>query len=702
MRDQDRDQGVKVSGFQDYKKDISTPVQYLKGVGPRLAKILSKLGIHTIEDLIYYFPRDYEDRRNISQISKLRIPEEKVFVKGTIAHVENQKKPGRLSILKVTLQDISGSIKLIFFNQPFLLKVFYPGVALLVSGKVEFNSYEGAFQLVPRDWEIDEGEPLKIVPVYNLTEGLFAKTLRNIIKTALDQYLSSLKEPLPDEILKENRLIDILEAVKNLHFPQELKIVEEAKRRIIFEDFFVFQVGLGNRKKEIKTLDGIKFNSNADLLSDFPLPFKLTGAQERVLDEILNDMSQDRPMNRLIQGDVGSGKTVVAAMAAFVAIKNGYQVAIMAPTEILAQQHYEKFIKWFGAIPVAARLIALLLVTGTTQSKNKRELIEADVVVGTHALIQEKIKFKKLGLVVVDEQHRFGVLQRAELGNKGRRQNLAPMHPDVLFMTATPIPRSLALTLYGDLDRSIIDEMPPGRQPVKTYYVSNSKRRNSYEFIRTKIKEGRQVFVVCPLVKETEKSDLKAAVEESEYLQRDIFPEFKIGLIHGRVKQSEKERIMWEFRNNKIQLLVSTTVIEVGIDIPNASIMVIEHSERFGLSQLHQLRGRIGRGAHESFCFLMGEPKSKDARIRIKAMIDSNDGFKIAEVDLRLRGPGDFCGVRQSGLPEFRMADIVRDEKILQVARDSAFKYLASDPHLEKAPQLKKNLVGRYGRFLGF
>ena len=531
-----------------------------------------------------------------------------------------------------------------------------------------------------------------------MTEGLFAKSIRKIIRTSLDQYLDQIKEPLPEEILKKNRLISILDAVQNLHFPQDLRIVEEAKRRMIFEDFFVFQIGLGSRKREIKTLNGIKFDSNKELLSDFSLPFKLTKAQEKVLDEILEDMSKDRPMNRLIQGDVGSGKTVIAAMAAYVTIKNGYQVAIMAPTEILAQQHYEKISK----LITSQRSFSIQLLTGSTQSKERKGLIEADLVVGTHALIQKEIKFKKLGLVVIDEQHRFGVLQRAELGNKGMAQNLMFVHPDLLFMTATPIPRSLALILYGDLDRSIIDEMPPGRQPVKTYYVSNSKRRNSYEFIRTKIKEGRQVFVVCPLVKETEKSDLKAAVEESEYLQRDIFPEFKIGLIHGKMKQSEKERIMWEFRNNKIQLLVSTTVIEVGIDIPNASIMVIEHSERFGLSQLHQLRGRIGRGAHESFCFLMGEPKSKDARIRIKAMIDSNDGFKIAEVDLRLRGPGDFCGVRQSGLPEFRMADIVRDEKILHLAREAAFNYLIADPHLEKAPQLKKNLVGRYGRFLGF
>ncbi len=668
--------------------NLKTPLQYLKGVGPKVSKLLGNLGLLTIEDLLYYFPYEYEDRQNVVPINSIADERDHVLIKGDILHVENQQIRGRLSVLKVSIFDGTASIRVIFFNQPFLLGLFHKGIRLLVTGKVERNKYEGGFQVIPRDWEIDTGALIKILPIYHLTENLYAKNLRKIIKSAIDNHLTEVKEFMPETLIHKYKLKPLLEAIKTLHFPEDQKDVQSCKNRIIFEDFFLFQLGLGLRKTEVAREKGVSFDVSKSFLDEFPMPFKLTNAQERVLSDILSDMKSDKPMNRLLQGDVGSGKTVIAAIAAFIAIKNGYQAAIMAPTEILAQQHYAKVQEWFKGYKV-------VLATGTTQRKDKRDKFDEDLIIGTHALLEDKIKFNKLGLVIIDEQHRFGVLQRSLLSQKGK-------NPDIIFMTATPIPRSLALTLYGDLDRSIIDEMPPGRTPVKTHYVTSAKRKSSYEFIRSKIASGQQVFVVCPLVAESEALDLKDATEEAEVLQRNIFPEFKVGLIHGRMKPDEKDRIMQEFRDGKIQVLVSTTVIEVGIDIPNATIMIIEHAERFGLSQLHQLRGRIGRGQDEPFCFLMGSPKTDDAKARIKAMLDTNDGFKIAEVDLKLRGPGDFYGIRQSGLPEFRMADIIRDEEMLRIARDEAFKYLDSDPNLAKSPILKAAFLNRYGKFLGY
>jgi ATP-dependent DNA helicase RecG len=427
---------------------------------------------------------------------------------------------------------------------------------------------------------------------------------------------------------------------------------------------------MGLRKNKLKKEPGIAFEIKQNKLEEFigSLPFTLTGSQKKVLEEILNDMQNPQPMNRLLQGDVGSGKTIIATLAAYVAITNGYQSALMAPTEILAQQHYLKLFKFTEKLG-----LKIVLLTSTTSKKvAQHELEEADLMIGTHALIEKKVKFRRLGLVIIDEQHRFGVLQRANLVQKG-------ITPDVLVMTATPIPRSLALTVYGDLDRSIINELPPGRTPIKTHFVPEAKRKSAYEFMRQKINEGRQVFIVCPLVEESEELDLKAAKEEADYLQKEVFPELKVGLMHGRMTGEEKDQIMGKFRDQKIAILVSTTVIEVGIDIPNATVMVIEHAERFGLAQLHQLRGRIGRGAEQSYCFLMADPKSPEAKARIKAMLDTNDGFKIAEVDLRLRGPGEFYGTRQSGLPNFRVADIIRDDKLLQEARVAALDLIATD-----------------------
>ncbi len=638
---------------------LQTPIQYVKGVGPKLAEVFARLGVHTVEDLLYLIPRAWEDRREIKPIVRIR-PADFEVVKGEIIKIEHQPTRSRFSILKVYLSDRTATIQLVWFNQPYLTKLFRRGMRLIVSGKVEYSTYDGLLQLLVRDFEVDTGENLKIMPRYPLTEGLYPKKLRSVIKTALDNYLKYVED-------KKAR-----KALLSLHMPDDTKEIEPARAYLVFEELFIFQLGLLLRRKQYKEeLKGELFNVREEEAQGFrdALPFKFTPAQEKVLGEIFSDLKSGRPMNRLLQGDVGSGKTVVAAFAAYIAVKNGCQAAILAPTEILAQQHFGKLAKLFESLKCKVDIL-----THTTSSEKKREeLLEKDVIIGTHALIEEKVKFRDLGLVVIDEQHRFGVHQRAILIKKGHC-------PHVLVMTATPIPRSLALTLYGDLDRSIIDELPPGRTPVKTYFVPENKRKGAGDFIREKVKEGRQVFVVCPLVEESEALDLKAAKEEAARLQKEIFPELKVGLIHGKLSGDEKDRIMQQFLERKIEILVSTTVIEVGIDIPNATVMMIEHAERFGLAQLHQLRGRIGRGSEESYCFLVGNPKTEEAKARIKAMLETNDGFKIAEEDLRLRGPGEMFGARQSGLPNLRVADIIRDEKILLAARDAALELIAKDP----------------------
>ncbi|MFA4905335.1 MAG: ATP-dependent DNA helicase RecG [Candidatus Margulisiibacteriota bacterium] len=635
---------------------LTTPVQYLKGVGPKVAKLLKKLGVETVEDLLYFFPREYEDRRHPTPLNQLQIGDQLVFIKGEVQNVNHQQTRKRFSILKVTIGDKTGQIPVVFFNQPYLTGYFKPGMKLLVSGKLEVNLYDGGIQLSARDYEIDTGEIPGIVPIYPLTEGLYPKNLRNLMKRTLNECLGQVQDE------------GIRNAILTLHFPDDPKKLAAARYKIVFEEFFIFQLGLGLRRQKVQEEKGPVLSIPDNSLNAFiaNLPFKLTTAQQRVLDEIKNDLAGGRPMNRLLQGDVGSGKTIIAALSALIAINNSYQAAIMAPTEILAEQHYDKLQKFLPELKIE-------LITGTTQKKRKAtEFTEPDLLIGTHALLEEKVKFRKLGLVIVDEQHRFGVLQREILQKKG-------VYPHCLFLTATPIPRSLALMLYGDLDRSVIDELPPGRTPIKTYLVPEAKRGGAYEFIRKQVEAGQQVFVVCPLIAESEKLDLKAAELEAEKLQKEIFPELKVALIHGRLKSEDKNRIMVDFKEKKVDILVSTTVIEVGIDIPNASVMVVEHAERFGLSQLHQLRGRIGRGASESFCFLMGNPKTIEAKERLSAMVKTTDGFKIAEADLLLRGPGDFLGVRQAGLPAFRLADIMKEQKILEDARQAAFDLIAKD-----------------------
>ncbi|MBN2058474.1 MAG: ATP-dependent DNA helicase RecG [Candidatus Saganbacteria bacterium] len=644
--------------------------QYLKGVGPKVAKLLRKLGIETVEDLVYFFPRDYEDRSNPTGIADLQLGRTAV-VRARIDDLDHKLTRNRFSVLKADLADRTGSIQAVWFNQPFLARMLRRGMKVIVSGKVEFSEFDEVKQLTVKDYEIDTGQNQGIVPFYSLTEGLYLKKVRSIVRAALEQGLPEVIDWLPEALGKKHKLIALRDALLGLHQPKKMSEIEPARRRLAFDDLFLFQLGLALRRKKVKTAQGNALDIDLSVLDEFraSLSFKFTAAQDRVLSDILADMRSAAPMNRLVQGDVGSGKTIVAAAAALLAIKAGYQAALMAPTEILAQQHFEKMIRLPGY-----QNIRVELLTGNTARirKTKDQRPKTDLLIGTHALIQKTVEFSRLGLVIIDEQHRFGVLQRADLVKKGS-------NPDVLVMTATPIPRSLALTVYGDLDRSVINEMPPGRTPVKTYFVPEDKRGSAYEFIRNEVKAGRQAYVVCPLVEESEKIDLRAAMDEADRLKRDIFPEYSVGLMHGRLKSEDKDRIMAEFKSGGLDILVSTTVIEVGIDVPNASVMIIEHAERFGLSQLHQLRGRIGRGAQQSYCFLLAEAKSKEAKLRLKAMIDSTDGFHIAEVDLRLRGPGDYCGTRQSGLPNFRVADIIRDEKILKEARKAAFDLVEED-----------------------
>jgi len=644
-----------------------TQVRYLKGVGPKIASILSKLGVETAEDLIYYFPREYEDRRFPTPVAKLILGQDAI-IKVEITKISGSRTKRNFSIVKATANDESGAVHIIWFNQPYLANTIKTGTVMFVSGKLERQPYSGEVNFVPRGFDIvnDRNKIDLIVPKYGLTEGITQKMLRRIIKSALDKQLQSVTDPLPEAIVKKFRLDPLKESILTLHFPSEPDKVAGARRRLAFDELLSFQLGLLYNRKKVDENIGIPFDVDGELTEKFKggLPFTFTNAQQKAMDDILNDMKSRRVMNRMLQGDVGCGKTVVALYAMVAAVQSGYQAAIMAPTEILANQHFNKIKSLVDDIG-----IQVCLLTGSTKSSKKDIFANLDkgkplIIVGTHALLEEPVKFGKLGLVVIDEQHRFGVEQRTKLRQKG-------LNLDLLVMTATPIPRTLALTLYGDLDRSVIDEMPPGRTKTITRYVSDRERTKLYEFIRGQISLGRQAFVVCPLVEESEKIDLKAAEKEVETLKR-IFPEYKVGLIHGRLRSSEKEKVMSSFLKGDVRMLVSTTVIEVGIDVPNATIMLIEQCERFGLSQLHQLRGRIGRGTEKSYCFLLGNAFSAASKGRVEAMLRTTDGFKIAEADLKLRGPGEFFGVRQWGLPNFRVADIIKDEELIREAREAA------------------------------
>ncbi|HHT9129250.1 MAG TPA: ATP-dependent DNA helicase RecG [Candidatus Brocadiaceae bacterium] len=658
---------------------LNQPVQYVKGVGPKRNEIFGKLGIHTICDMLYYFPREYKDHTKIQKISEAKIGTE-ISIQGKVLGINTRISRNRKHLLEVFVGDETGAVAATWFNQPFLTNKFHVGDKVLLHGKVGAYKY---LQLLSPEYEIIHDEETNIqeggiVPVYPLTEHISQVHFRKIMKEAVHRFTDSVEEILPKEIIKKNQLIPLSNAIRNIHFPETVEYLKNAKSRLVYDELFILELAMALRRRDIKEEMGIPFKvgPNVDAHIRNLIPFTLTNAQERVINEIKKDMQSNKPMNRLLQGDVGSGKTVVAIYAILVAIANGYQSAFMVPTEILAEQHFQTLQKYLHRSNVRIHLL-----TGNTHSKHKKDALEqirtgqVDLIIGTHAIIEEAVQFKKLGLVVIDEQHKFGVIQRLKLKEKG-------FMPDVLIMTATPIPRTLSLTLFGDLDISILDEMPPGRSPAKTFWIPKNKEKEAYNFIHGEIAKGGQVFIVYPLVEESKALDLKSAVTEAKKLQSDIFPTLKIGLLHGQMKSAEKDKIMTDFKEKRYDILVSTVILEVGIDVPNATVMVVEHAERFGLAQLHQLRGRIGRGSEQSYCLLLGNPQTYESRERLKIMTKTCDGFKIAEMDFRLRGPGEFFGTRQHGLPELRISDLIKDFPILKQARSDAFGIVSKDPHL--------------------
>jgi len=673
--------------------DEPTGIQFLKSVGPKRARLLEKLGISKPEDLLYHFPRRYEDRSNLKKFFQLKHGDHET-VMGTVVSCQDIRPRKGLTITKAAVNDGSSLGYVVWFNQPYIKKQIPQGTPIVVTGKVERKF--GNVQISAADFEIlDNDEPLhsgRIVPIYPATEGLTGRVLRSIIKNAAETCIPRQKEFLPPEILKKYGLLDLPDALWSIHFPQDMEQVEAARKRLVFEELFLQQVGVWLLKSSEEDVPGIKHRKNGPLLQDFlqKLPFRLTGAQQRTVDEITRDMEEDKPMNRLVQGDVGSGKTAVAAAALVKTVENGYQGAMMAPTEILATQHFKGLLELLEPLG-----IQVALLTGSMAKSEKNRVIDdisqgrVDIVVGTHAVIQEEIEFYRLGLAITDEQHRFGVRQRALLKHKG-------YNPDVLVMTATPIPRTLALTVYGDLDISIIDELPPGRQPVKTYLINQTMKARVYKFIKDNVTNGRQVFYVCPLVEESEKIDVRAVVELADQLQTKVFPELKIGLLHGRLKQDEKDTVMTNFKNGEIDILVATTVVEVGVNVPNATVIVIEDAERFGLAQLHQLRGRVGRSSHQSYCILVANPTTEEGKARMDVMQSTCDGFVIAEEDLKIRGPGEFFGTRQSGLPDLKIADIIKDVKILQLAREEAQMIIHRDPNLHAYQNLRQKVMEKF------
>jgi ATP-dependent DNA helicase RecG len=685
-----------------------------KVVGPRNGKRLLKLGVQTIYDLLYYYPRDHIDYARQASISELE-PGETVTLVARVkrCHYINSSKNKKLTIMELVLNDETGQLKISRFfagarfrssGWQYQQKKMYPSGALVAaSGLVKKNKYGITLDnpelevLDTVGGQIESINIGRVVPVYPLTEGLGADVVRKAVLACLP-YVNQLQDAIPQGLLDFYQLTSIQNAINNIHFPPDRDCLAAARRRLVFDEFFYLQLGLLQRKQQHqKAKTDIVLVPNGELIDQFYqiIPFKLTNAQARVVQEILQDLQLPHPMNRLIQGDVGAGKTVVAVVAMLSAIQAGYQTAMMAPTEVLAEQHYRKLVSWFNLMHLPVELL-----TGSTKTAKRRQIHaqletgELSVLVGTHALIQDTVNFSRLGLVVIDEQHRFGVQQRAKLQQKGES-------PHVLTMTATPIPRTLALTLHGDLDVSQLDELPPGRQPIQTNALSGRQRTQAYDLIRREVAQGRQIYVILPLVEESEKLEAKSAIEEHQKLQEKVFPEFKIGLLHGRMNSAEKEEAIRQFVQQETQILVSTTVVEVGVDVPNATVMLIENAERFGLSQLHQLRGRVGRGQHQSYCLLLASNSTPEAKQRLQVLEQSQDGFFIAEMDMQLRGPGQVLGTRQSGLPDFALASLVEDTEVLELARDAAQRATEKDPSLNKWPLMQQELERRYQRMLG-
>lgn len=665
----------------DVKELLKKNVQHIKGIGEARAKLLNKLGIFTVEDIITYFPRGHEDRSRLKKINEL-VDGEACAFEGIIASKVTERKFRKgLSLYKVLIKDETGSITATWFNQHYIGKVLRIGESFVFFGKIARKG--GKLEVQGPVYEKqDYGEAkniLRIVPVYPLTANLTQNTIRATIKSALEQVEGKLNEFLPESVIKEYGLCDINYSMKQIHFPASEEDFKKARYRLVFEELFLLQLCLLSVKKTFeKDKKGIEFKK-VPQMEEFitKLPFKLTNAQRKVFEEIKRDMESRNVMNRLVQGDVGSGKTIVAVLALFKAVQNGYQGALMVPTEILAEQHYQSISELMERCGIKTALL-----TGSQTKKQKKEVLEGiksgeiQILIGTHALIEDNIEFERLGLVITDEQHRFGVRQRSLLSKKGEA-------PDTIVMTATPIPRTLALILYGDLDISIIDELPPGRKPVKTYAVDDSMRDRINNFIRKDVSEGRQVYIVCPLVEDSEEINAKSAVAHAQKIANEDFKDLRVGLIYGKMKAKDKEDVMKKFVEGEIDILVSTTVIEVGVNVPNASIMVIENAERFGLAQLHQLRGRVGRGQHQSYCILYNEGRTEVCRERMKIMQKTNDGFIISEKDLELRGPGEFFGTRQHGIPELKIANLYSDIDILKKAQEAAIKLVGEDKGLE-------------------
>ena len=697
---------------------LDKPLTHLKGIGAYKAEKLAKLGLLSLRDVLFYYPRDYIDYARQVKIKDL-VPGETVTLVATVKKCScfNSPRNAKLTIFEMTVYDSSSRLKISRFLagthfrsrgwQERQKRLYPSGTVVAISGLVKQTKY--GINIDSPEVEVlggpdDAIESLtvgRVVPVYPLTEGVGADIVRKAVVAALPAVVE-LRDPLPKALREKYELVDLAIAIAHIHFPPSTDELAIARRRLVFDEFFYLQLGLLRRRAlQQQAQTSVQMAPTGELIEAFynVLPFKFTNAQQRVAQEILNDLQESSPMNRLVQGDVGSGKTVVAVVGILAAIQAGYQAALMAPTEVLAEQHYRKLVEWFNLLHLPVELL-----TGSTKAAKRRQIHselltgELPVLVGTHALIEDPVKFHNLGLVAIDEQHRFGVAQRAKLQQKGD-------NPHVLTLTATPIPRTLALTIHGDLDVSQIDELPPGRKAIKTNVLGSKERSDAYDLIRREIAQGRQVYIVLPLVEESEKLDLRSAIEEHERLQGTIFPDFQVGLLHGRMSSADKDAAISAFREQATQILVSTTVVEVGVDVPNATIMLIEHAERFGLSQLHQLRGRVGRGGDQSFCLLMTNSKSDVAMQRLRVMEQSQDGFFISEMDMRFRGPGQVLGTRQSGLPDFALASLVEDQEVLEIARTAAASVLAQESPdgdgLTRWPLMEKELERRYQKLMG-
>ncbi|MFB0527154.1 MAG: ATP-dependent DNA helicase RecG [bacterium] len=681
-------------------KDLNMSVQFLKGVGPERARILKKIGIETVGDLITYFPFRHEDRAHLKLLAQITHGEEATVLAVVVEHQIIPTRGGK-PLLKILLADGSGKATMVCFNQFYLRDSLPPGTSVVVHGKFERTFRD--LQITNFTYEKLTGKEddlihtKRIVPIYQVTAKLNLRFLRTLVKRTLDYYISFLRETLSETILKEYDLMPYQDAIYNMHFPSTWEKAATARGRLVFEEFFFWELAMALRRRQVQVINKKReYQLKKNLLTAFKekLPFDFTSAQKRVIREIFNDLMSPRPMNRLLQGDVGSGKTAVAVAALLLVVENGYQAAVMAPTEILAEQHYLTLRKMLEGLEVKVEL-----ATGRMGQKRKRELYqrimrgESQVIIGTHALIEQGVKFSNLALAVIDEQHKFGVMQRARLRKKG--ENL-----DILVMTATPIPRTLTLTVYGDLDVSLIDQLPPGRRKVLTQKLSEEE---AYELVIDGVRKGQQAYIVYPIINESDKLELRAAVKMAERLMATVFRDFRVGLLHGQMKSEEKENVMMKFLNREFDILITTTIIEVGIDVANACLMVIEHSERFGLATLHQLRGRVGRSTEQSRCILLGQTKTEEAKKRVEIMLETNDGFRIAEEDLRLRGGGEFFGTQQHGLPEFRIGNIVSDHGELELARQAAFRMINRDPILNLAENrvIKQKFKEKFRRRFG-